>query len=48
MIINLSSYKTKSYDSVLVSDPKISYFQKGEDTDFHSFLYCILFIHVRY
>ena len=42
-IINLNSYTSKSYVSVVLSDSKVAFFQEGEDLAFHSFfiVFCL-------
>ena len=43
-IINLSSYKSKGYTSVVLSDSEVIFLGEREDAAFHPFLRCILFI----
>ena len=45
-IINLSSYSSKSYATVVLSNSLIAFLEEGEDVTFCPFLYCILFIDV--
>ena len=41
-IIDLSSYRSKSYASVVLSDSKVTFLGEGEDAAFCPFLNCIL------
>ena len=43
-IINLSSYKSKSYISVVLSTSEVTFFLKGKDVPFRPYLYSVLFI----
>ena len=43
-IINLSSYSTKCYASVVLSDSKVTFHEEEEDKAFCPFL-CVLFMH---
>ena len=45
-IINLSSYSSKSYTSVVLSESKVTFLREEKDATFYQFLYCILFIDV--
>ena len=44
-ITNLSSYSSKSYDSIVLGDFEVTSLGKKEDATFRSFLSCILFTH---
>ena len=44
-IINLCSYRSKSYTYKIVDDSKITFLRKGEDAVFYPSLYCILLIY---
>ena len=43
-IINLSSYSSKSYISVVLSDSKLTFLGKGDDAAFYPFLYRLHYI----
>ena len=43
-IINLSSYDSKSYDFVVLSDYEFAVLRKEKNATFCLFLYCLLFI----
>ena len=43
-IINLSSYSSKSYTSVALSDFEVKFLEKGKDSTFIPFFNYILFI----
>ena len=42
-IINLSSYRSKSYASVVLGDSEVTFLRKEEDAAFSPSFYCIFF-----
>ena len=42
--MNLSSYSSKSYTSLVLRDSEAAFFGEEQDSAFCLFLYCVLFI----